>query len=246
MLNLKIVKPEPKYYRISFAMLNNILLNKKPIVKTESNSAIEKRVEVESKFATKFDKMVDMAIKKNLIDESDREMKLLEVQTLSEEEFDKYAKEVESEVWMDINNADPSLSKEEENLTEAEKALRKIKKSGPVIGDFSQEVPTKSNNVDMSNYEEHRSLADIKADRLMESTVANLTSESINGDLSEGMEALKSSLASNTKQKKVANHKKNPMSDLQGLTKPVVQQSVSFRKSLKDKFSDLGWSMGSR
>lgn len=245
MLNLKIVKPEPKFYRISFAMLNNVLFDKKTEEIKKPVEQQSNKIEVESKFATKFDKIVDMAIKKNLIDESDREMKLLEVQTLSDEEFEKYAKEVEAEVWIDVNNADPSLSEEEENLTEAEKALRKIKKSGPVIGDFSQEVPSMATNISSSDFSERRSLADIKANRIMETQMGNLTSESVNGDLSEGMDALKASLNASSKPKKVAN-RKNPMSNLQGLTKPVVQQSKSFGKSLKDKFSDLGWSMGSR
>ena len=48
----------------------------------------------------------------------------------------------------------------------------------------------------------------------------------------------------NTKKKSVA--KKKPMSDLKGLTKPIVHESKQFTQSMSDIFSNLDWTMGSR
>ena len=39
---------------------------------------------------------------------------------------------------------------------------------------------------------------------------------------------------------------KKPMSNLKGLTKPIVHESTPFNKSLNDIFSNLDWTMGGR
>lgn len=226
-------------------MLNNIIEqrknNKRPISKSIDTTQ-------KTKFANKFDRIVDMAIRKKLIDESDRELKLLEVESLSEEEFNKYEKTVEAEVYVDVSNDDPNSSDDIE-LTEAEKALKKIRGGGG--SSYSGAIPGVSEGGAFSG--ETRTLSDIKEDRLMSTMGSQMSYESINGDLSEGMEVLKQSLSSTKteatsvpKKNIVARHEENPMSNLHGLTKPVVQQSKSFGKTLKGMFEDMNWSMGGR
>ena len=236
-MKLKIVKPKPKFYRISYAMLDNLLQKEKPLKKETiepKKTVLNKSV---SKFADKYDKIVDEAIQKHLIDESDREMKLLELKSLSDEEFDNYVNEVHNEESINVTNvAEDSKQEETEHLTEAELALKRIKQSGPIIGDFSQDTPTTMNagSIGGSN---SRSLSDIQADRKLD--MAGYSEEKSMDDIMSNL-----SNSFNTKKKTVAN--KKPMSDFKGLTKPIVHESKQFTQSMSDIFSNLDWTMGSR
>ena len=236
-MKLKVVKPKPKFYRISYAMLDNLLKKEKPV---EQKKKVEMKKATVSKFADKYDKIVDEAIQKHLIDESDRETKLLELKSLSDKEFDDYANEVHSEVSMEVTNIAKENDSEDENLTEAEKALRKIKQSGPIIGDFSKEIPTTTKTTSFGGGDS-RSLSDIKANR-------NLDISSYNEEtfMDNAMMDLSNKLKSRNNVKKEIVADKKPMSNLKGLTKPIVHESTQFNKSLNDIFSNLDWTMGGR
>ena len=90
-MKLKIVKPKPKFYRISYAMLKNVTQKKVQPAEVQKNNVTVKQT---AKFADKYDKIVDEAVRKHLIDESDRETKLLELKSLSDEEFKQYEHQV--------------------------------------------------------------------------------------------------------------------------------------------------------
>ena len=233
-MKLKVVKPKPKFYRISYAMLDNLLKKEKPV---EQKKKVEMKKATVSKFADKYDKIVDEAIQKHLIDESDRDMKLLELKSLSDEEFDNYVNEVHDEETINVTNiAEDSNQEKTEHLTEAELALKRIKQSGPIIGDFGQDIPTTMNTGSIGD-SSSRSLSDIQADRKLD-----MTGYSEEKSMDDIMSNLSNTL--NTKKKSVA--KKKPMSDLKGLTKPIVHESKQFTQSMSDIFSNLDWTMGSR
>ena len=233
-MKLKVVKPKPKFYRISYAMLDNLLKKEKPV---EQKKKVEMKKATVSKFADKYDKIVDEAIQKHLIDESDRDMKLLELKSLSDEEFDNYVNEVHNEENINVTNiAEDSNQEKTEYLTEAELALKRIKQSGPIIGDFGQDIPTTMNTGSIGD-SSSRSLSDIQADRKLD-----MTGYSEEKSMDDIMSNLSNTL--NTKKKSVA--KKKPMSDLKGLTKPIVHESKQFTQSMSDIFSNLDWTMGSR
>lgn len=235
-MKLKIVKPKPKFYRIKYAMLDNLFIKEEnKVISEEPKQTISK-----TQFADKYDKIVDEAIQKHLIDESDRETKLLELKSLSDKEFDDYANEVHSEVSMEVTNIAKENDSEDENLTEAEKALRKIKQSGPIIGDFSKEIPTTTKTTSFDGGDS-RSLSDIKANRDLDISSYN---EEIFMD--NAMMDLSNKLKSRNNVKKEIVADKKPMSNLKGLTKPIVHESTQFNKSLNDIFSNLDWTMGGR
>lgn len=240
-MKLKVVKPKPKYYKISYAMLSNLLKEETmeenlPVEETVAEPKAQVKKETKSKFANKYDKLVDEAIRKRLIDESDREMKLLELQSLTDEEFDAYAEEVRAEQFLDISNEAEPPKQEENDIpkTEAELALAKIKQSGPIIGDFSDMSNVKVDTSFSGGGNETRSLSDIKSKLDMSTFVGE-------DNLMDGaMEALANLMKPKTK---VAS-KKTPMSDLKGLTKPIVHEQSQFKsegKSMAELFSSMDW-----
>lgn len=235
-MKLKVVKPKPKYYKISYAMLSNLIKEEEETTeKTPVEAPVVAEKPAETKFANKYDKLVDEAIRKRLIDESDREMKLLELQTLSDEEFEAYANEVHEEEFMDISNVEEK-PKQEVEMTEAEKALAKIKQTGAIIGDFSDLNNAKVDTSYSVGGSETRSLGDIKQTLDMSTFCGE-------DNLMDGaMDILASSLRQQ-QQKKVANVQ-SPMSNLKGLTKPIVHEQSQFKsdgKSMVELFSSMNW-----
>lgn len=228
-MKLKIVKPKPKFYRISYAMLKNVTQKKIQPVEVQKNNVIVKQ---ETKFADKYDKIVDEAIRKHLIDESDKETKLLELKSLSDEEFEQYEQQVKQEENINVDNI---VEKEQDNMTEAEKALARIRKSGPIIGDFSDESNVTVASTGFSS-SENRSLADIKAKRQLD--VNSFNEENLMDDalMHLGQKLQKKEQTANVK----------PMGNLKGLTKPIVHENQQFKNNISDIFSNLNWTMGSR
>ena len=234
------VKPEPKFYRIAFATCKDIV--KKQVVEPKKQTSSNT---VETKFANKYDKIIAMAIQKNMLEESDKDIKMIELQSLSESEFDNYVKEVESASAVNVSSVKEDVA-EDENLTEAEKALRKIKQTGPILGDFSDmDAPTTA-DISFDGGSEKRSLSDIRQQRMIDNAGASMDSDSIEGGLSLGLEQLKNSMEV-SKQKK-ASLANSPMKNIQGLKKPivVVDDSLNKNNSLQDLFGNMKWSMGKR
>ena len=230
-MKLKIVKPKPKFYRISYAMLKNVTQKKVQPAEVQKNNVTVKQT---AKFADKYDKIVDEAVRKHLIDESDRETKLLELKSLSDEEFKQYEQQVNQEENINVDNI-AEKEQEQDNMTEAEKALARIRKSGPIIGDFSDESNATVANTGFSS-SENRSLADIKAQRQLD--VNSFNEENLMDDALMHLEQKRK------KKEQTANVK--PMGNLKGLTKPIVHESSQFKNNISDIFSNLNWTMGSR
>lgn len=245
-MKLKVVKPKPKYYKISYAMLSYHLQ------KDEPQQEIEEKVKVEqpkavTKFATKYDKLVDMAITKGLVEEDERELKTLEVQSLSDEEYEKYSQEVEQAVSMKVASITDKEPEYDENMTEAERMLAKIRATGsaPIMTNF----PTESDDGLFDDESGSRSLADIKQDRIMAQAMGSMEIKSDTVLETQLFEKAMDDLAQKLHSKKTASVK-SPMSGLKGLTKPiVVPQSTQFgggSNTLANKLANLNWSSGSR
>jgi len=245
-MKLKVVKPKPKYYKISYAMLSYHLEKESPQEEVKQDVADKPVVKkATTQFATKYEKVVDMAINKGMVEEDERETKVLELQCLSEEDFDKYEKEVENAVSVKIGSITDKEPEFEEGMTEAEKTLAKIRATGsaPILTDFS------GTSEDMLLGDESsgsRSLADIKQDRLMAQAMESMTIKNETQLLQDAMGDLANKLHKN----KATANAKSPMSGLKGLTKPIVvpqQQQFGYRgNSLADKLAGLSWSSGSR
>ena len=236
-MKLKIVKPKPKYYKISYAMLSNHLQPQSQPQKTSSIPQPQKSIQQEKKlnFVDEYEKIVDLAIRKGMVDEDEREIKALELRALSEEDFETYKQQVQNEVSAKIETLD---EEEDDNLTEAEKVLAKIRKSGPIIGDFTN--VNQPSTYDTGGFDSGtRSLKDIGSKKL---DYTNIKSEE--QLMQETMEDISAKI-----QKQIVAKRKNPMANLKGLTKPIVQQQSQFeygRNGLANKLSDLNWSFGKR
>lgn len=250
---LKVVKPKPKRFKISYAMLSNYVKQEEPkIIKTEPK--VQKQ-EKKSSFASEYEKIVDEAIRKNLVDEDEREMKIVELESLSKEEFDKYVKSVKDEDFLDIQNL-ANDNDEDENLTEAERALKMIRGGGG--GGLIADLQTINNSSDdimdgfsASTHSGSRSLSSIKHSEFDVEDYNAFNEDKFVADLLSGMK--KTGALNNQEvvvQKPVEQKKElNSMSNLKGLTKPIVisdTQQTSSTNSLQDALNNIDWSMGAR
>jgi preprotein translocase subunit YajC len=129
----------------------------------------------------------------------------------------------------DIDNVISSMINEqkseddEEDLTEAEKALRKYKQDNGVIDDI---VPSDSGS---------RSLKSLKS---MKNDLNDFTEDGIS--LEGSLDELKQNIKHVSASKKVV-ASKSSMSNLKGLTSPIVYHQSEFAPSMKNMFDDLGW-----
>lgn len=249
---LKVVKPKPKRFKISYAMLSNyVKQEEQKVIKTEPKVQKQK-----SSFASEYEKIVDEAIRKNLVDEDEREMKIIELESLSKEEFDKYVKSVKDEKFLDIQNL-ANDNDEDENLTEAERALKMIRGGGG--GGLMADLSTINNSSDddimdgfsASTHSGSRSLSSIKHSEFDVEDYNAFNEDKFVADLLSGMK--KTGALNNQEvvvQKPVEQKKElNSMSNLKGLTKPIVisdTQQTSSTHSLQDALNNIDWSMGAR
>ena len=255
-MKLKVVKPKPKYYKISYAMLSYHLEKETP--QEEEQDVAEKPVvkKATTQFATKYEKVVDMAITKGLVEEDERETKVLELQCLSEDDFDKYEKEVENAISMKVGSINDKEPEYDEDMTEAEKALAKIRATGsaPIMTDFSGASEDMLFDDEVSG---SRKLKDIKEDRMMAQVMAQNMGQVVGQTASQtesnlfasSFENAMGDFANKLRNKKTASAK-TPMAGLKGLTKPIVvpqKQSFGYNgNTWADKLADLNWSSGSR
>lgn len=251
---LKVVKPKPKRFKISYAMLSNYVKQEEPkTIKTEPK--VQKQ-EQKSSFASEYEKIVDEAIRKNLVDEDEREMKIIELESLSKDEFDKYVKSVKDEDFLDIQNL-ANDNDDDENLTEAERALKMIRGGGG--GGLMADLSTINNSSDddimdgfsASTHSGSRSLSSIKHSEFDVEDYNAFNEDKFVVDLLSGMK--KTGALNNQEvvvQKPVEQKKElNSMSNLKGLTKPIVisdTQQTSSTNSLQDALNNIDWSMGAR
>lgn len=251
---LKVVKPKPKRFKISYAMLSNYVKQEEQKI-TKIEPKVQKQ-EQKSSFASEYEKIVDEAIRKNLVDEDEREMKIIELESLSKDEFDKYVKSVKDEDFLDIQNL-ANDNDDDENLTEAERALKMIRGGGG--GGLMADLSTINNSSDddimdgfsASTHSGSRSLSSIKHSEFDVEDYNAFNEDKFVADLLSGMK--KTGALNNQEvvvQKPVEQKKElNSMSNLKGLTKPIVisdTQQTSSTNSLQDALNNIDWSMGAR
>lgn len=84
-------------------------------------------------------KLIELAIEKNIIDDDDKEIEMTKILNMNDEEFNKYKNYI---INYSLNGEVTSNNIDDSNLTEAERALKKIKngtfKNSPVNVDFSK------------------------------------------------------------------------------------------------------------
>ena len=235
------VQPEPKWYRISYAMLKNAI--KKPKVRRNASvsNAINKRLPKD-----KFGNAILLALEKHMIDEDDIEIKLLELQTMSEEDFNAYMQELKQADNIVATNAAQELENQDtSNMTEAEIMLAKVKNGGAVIGDFSNMDNVHSIPNDIAVENEQRSLADIQSDRKLdlEMEYATLNANSTKASIDDCVAAVQQMRKTTAKQQPMPTQQ-NSMSNLKGLKTPIVQPP--HKMNMAELFSDFKWSLGPR
>src|SRR5574344_1307775 len=221
-------------------MLKNVLAKKEKAIKNDSVVSKPKAVKSNIKL-NKYEKIIAEAVQKQLLDESDKDMKMIELQALSDEEFNDYVKEVHASENISVTNISADkVKKEEVKMTAAVKALFELRQSGSAIGDFSN---SESISTIDSSFSGSRSLASVKQERSLD--VDNDFFDNQGNDKSMDMlvESLSNSI---TKPVKTASVEKKPMSNLHGLTKPIVQTSKPFKSSLNDLFNEVNWTIGGR
>ena len=255
---LKVVKPKPKYFKISYATLSHHVKTESPKVIQTSSPQSTTKTEKKTTFASKYEKIVDEAIRKNLVDEDEREMKIIELESLSDEEFNAYVQSVKEEEYLDIQNlADDG--EEDENLTEAERALAMLRRGGNldggIIGDFSSINDSYSDDVmdgfSASTQGGSRSLASIKSEN-SEYNVEDYNAFNEDVFVADLLKGMKKTGALNQQEEVVVQQeepkKSNAMSNLKGLTKPIVTEAkpMMSSNSLQDALNSIDWSMGAR
>ena len=234
------VQPEPKWYRISYAMLKNAI--KKPKVRRNASvsNAINKRLPKD-----KFGNAILLALEKHMIDEDDIEIKLLELQTMSEEDFNAYMQELKQADNIVATNAAQELENQDtSNMTEAETAYYAINELIK-LGDFSNMDNVHSIPNDIAVENEQRSLADIQSDRKLdlEMEYATLNANSTKASIDDCVAAVQQMRKTTAKQRPMPTQQ-NSMSNLKGLKTPIVQPP--HKMNMAELFSDFKWSLGPR
>lgn len=146
-------------------------------------------------------KLAELAIEKNIIDEDDKEIEIAKILNMDDEEFDKYKQYV---IDYSLNGEVISDNIDDSNLTEAEKALKRIKS-----GTFKNP----SANIDFSNFSSN-------------SDTRDLSSIGVNVDYRNGFDenSVNDSIINNLNNS-INGEKQLDLSkfaNLQGLTKPIV------------------------
>ena len=213
-MKLKVVKPKPKCYRISYAMLRNPFIKYARTIQQHKSSVLS-----QSKPKDKYDALIMEMIRKNIIDESEVEIKRIELESMSESDFNDYVNEIKAENHVDITSEEQEekkpMTKQEREDLEAEQALARVKNGGPIFGDFS------NNTIDvMDDFDDSgpRSLSAIKDNQLYD--IPDM----------EGMKINEQELMHNLVRIGSAklHHERpgvNTMSNLHGLTQPIQQPS---------------------
>ena len=190
--------------------------------------------------------LIEVAIMKNIIDVDDEEIEMQKILVMNDEQFEEYKTSILE--YDDSHQVTSRVESKDDNRTEAEKMLDKIKGNGGkgIIGDFSRETPTtKTASVD---YSSKRSLTDIKDDKF---SFSNQYEVPKFGDEFENIlnNSLELNNIDNSYQTKTASHgvKKSPFDNLQGLTKPLqvsskhAASSFPTNTSLSELMRSLDW-----
>jgi len=226
------------------------------------NKLIEKKsTNVKEKMANE---LIDLMIDKNIINDDDKEIEFTKIIVMSDDEFDEYRKNV-----IEFDNLHVVTSSNDDFdiiddpvLTDAEKALQKIKSSGGkgIIGDFSnyennnnnEVVETREIKLAMDNNK--RSLGEINDTKFTFSNreIPPTFEEQFVDILSNKL--INSANKQEQQQKIAAKQEKNNelpgFENLKGLTKPIQirEHATSFPTNtpIKDLMENLNWTVISK
>lgn len=217
--------------------LNNKLMNK------TTNSMKEKIA----------NEIVSLAIDKGIIDADELDIEIQKVLSFNDDEFENYKISI-LDYETDGSVITSTFAPIQQEMTEAEKMLAKIKGNGGrgIVGDFSKEMSVHSSEVSKtitntaSSSGEKRSLNELKDEKFTFSKV----NEKI-PTFEEEFESILINKLENVKQKKIEaktieKQKELPgFENLQGLKKPIrVSEKVSSyptNTSIQELFGELGW-----
>ncbi|MFW6243334.1 MAG: hypothetical protein ACOC2W_04175 [bacterium] len=206
------------------------------------------------------DDLIDLMVSKGMIDEDDREIEKTKIIAMDDNEFNQYKDEV---INYDDSHKVSSKTESYEPLTEAERALQKIKNSGGkgIIGDFSNQTNNSqitpreiSANTNSSDKRALNTLKDKKFtyDSYKKNEIPSSFAEQFTNILSNKLsEQPSKKTTQNNKEIKTANKKSLPgFENLQGLTKPlqISEKSSSFpsNTSMKQLMNNLEWTTVSK
>jgi hypothetical protein len=200
--------------------------------------------------------LVDLAIAKGMVEKDDLEFEIQVILSMDDNQIEEYKTKVLS-FQNDGEVTSTFEAVEDKNLSEAQKALNKIKGNGGkgIIGDFSKmnnnsPVETYTESYSTNSSDEKRTLAELRDSKV---TFAN--QKPILSFEDQFVDILSSRVDQNTVsnpfQEKVANRSLPGFENLQGLTKPLVVNKPMMQNptntGLKELFSSLDWTtLGSR
>lgn len=185
--------------------------------------------------------LINKAISKHIIDESDREIELVTLSSMSKEELEDYRINLNNESDDDVEDVNPEKFTEinsNKNLSEAEKMLLKIRHGGPVIGGFVEDNNDYSNNnINDIDSHESRDLSSIKAATINDRNIENFKTEDT------GLSSYLDSLYEDNKQiqKTASLEKPKGLQNLHGLKKPIIQQTKQFSKPMLEQVKEIEW-----
>ncbi|MFW6015674.1 MAG: hypothetical protein ACOCRK_04495 [bacterium] len=201
--------------------------------------------------------LIDLMIAKGMIEEDDREIEKTKIIAMNDNQFENYRQEI---VAFDDSHKVTSQAESYEPLTEAERALQKIKGNGGrgIIGDFSNQTSSTSNmtaprqvSAGTGNGNEGRNLNSVKDKKFTYNSYKNNDippsfSDQFSDILSSKLQQQRSKQPQQLEKKTAEQKQTLPgFENLQGLTKPVqiTEKSASFpsNTSMKELISELDW-----
>ena len=213
----------------------------------------DKTNQIKDKLASE---IIDMAIMKGLVDADDKDVEMMKVLSMDDDSFSKYQKDiVDYDVSGDVTSRKPI---EDENLTEAEKMLKRIKGNGGkgFVGDFSKEMSDYTPSIsdlsyDMDSDSGKRDLSSIKMEGITfnnqytipsyEDHYTSLISDSLNKQASKHVPHMPQKTVESSRPEVKG------FENLKGLTKPLIMSEpvgkYPTNSSIKDLFSDLNWTI---
>lgn len=197
--------------------------------------------------------IIDVMIAKNMIEEDDKTIELQKITMMDDEQFNEYKSKV-----LSFNDDGHSVSviKDEvnDNLSEAEKALYKIKNNGGrgIIGDFSQSIPTSVETTTDSDLGSKRSLGEIADKKITfeNQYIESSFDEQFTNILSSKVNK-KTAKSNGSKFNESKSNSLPGFENLQGLTKPIRINDKSASQfptntSVQDLINGLEWTTVSK
>jgi len=263
-LRIKFIKEEPKKLKLNLKSgkvitrkyvddIQTVIAPTTPqITRKESNGFnIDNTIkDVKMKSAMK---LINIAIKKGVIEVDDRDFELEKVLSLDDESFKSYQDEI---LDFDDSHSVTSNFQEDKTLTEAERALKKIRggESSSSYNQFNNSNGDFNDTRDLSQNNNRKILNDLyngKLPTFKEEDFDKIMLEGIENNFEKIEENYEESYKESYKESYAENNFKYKEKDMtgfeniQGLKKPIQIPSKP-ASSYKDIFSELDWTIGSK